>query len=136
MNSAGSASKPAASSSSRSSVEMLRAHLLLDAVGAEGRDGAAHVDAGLVERVAEGLAGVAEDDETSGLSHERAHVADVAADDDVDALHRDAAARGGVALDHQQAAVGGGARGLRRVALDAHRSRHHVLRDPDSGVAV
>src|SRR4051812_38529688 len=56
--------------------QVLLAHLLLDAVGAEGGDGATHVDAGLVQRVAEGLAGVAEDDETSGLTHERGHVAD------------------------------------------------------------
>ena len=42
---------------------MLVAQLLLDAVGAEARDRAADVEARLVDRVAERLAGVAADDE-------------------------------------------------------------------------
>ena len=50
---------PARASRSRHLGEVLVAHLLLDAVGAEARDRAAHVDARLVERVAERLAGVA-----------------------------------------------------------------------------
>ena len=88
---------------------VLVAHLLGDAVGAERRDVAAHVDARLVDRVAERLARVAADHQPAGLRHERAHVADVAADHDVDALHRDAAPRSGIALDDQQTAVRGGA---------------------------
>ena len=52
------------------------AQLLLDAVGAEAGDRAAHVDVRLVHRVAERLAGVAEHDEPPRLRHERAHVAD------------------------------------------------------------
>ena len=59
-----------------------------------------------------------------------------AADDDVDALHRDAAPRSGIALDDQQPAVRGGARGLRRVALDPHGAAHHVLGDAGARVAV
>ena len=55
---------------------MLVAQLLLDAVGAEARDRAAHVDARLVDRVAERVARVAADDEAAALGHERAHVAD------------------------------------------------------------
>src|ERR1700747_2941915 len=50
--------------------------LLLDAVGAEPGDGSAHVDVRLVDRITECVAGVAADDETSALRHERAHVTD------------------------------------------------------------
>src|SRR4051794_23304259 len=50
--------------------------LLLDAVGAEARDAAAHVHVRLVDRVAERLARVAADDEAAALRHESAHVAD------------------------------------------------------------
>src|SRR5215210_8992005 len=54
---------------------VLRVQLLLDAVGAERRDAPAHVQARLVDRVAERLAGVAADDERARLGHEGAHVA-------------------------------------------------------------
>ena len=111
-------------------------HLLGDAVGAQRRDVAAHVDAGLVDRVAERLAGVAADHQPTRLRHERAHVADVAADHDVDALHRDPAPRSGIALDDQQPAVGGGARRLRCVALHPDGAAHHVLGDTGARVAV
>ena len=67
-------------------LRVLRAHLLLDAVGAEALHRAAHVDACLIERVAERVAGVSADDEPPLLRHERAHVPDRAADDDVDPL--------------------------------------------------
>src|SRR4051812_39088673 len=110
--------------------------ILLDAVGAERLDAAAHVEVRLVDRVAERVAGVAADDEAALLRHERAHVADRAADDDVDALHRDAAARRGVALDDDEAAAAGGGRRLARVALDDHRPGHDVLGDADARVAV
>ena len=115
---------------------MFGPHLLGDAVGAQRSDVAADVDAGLVDRVAECLAGVAADHQPAGLRHERAHVADVAAHHDVDALHRNTAPRSGIALDHQQAAVGGGARRLRRVALDPDRAAHHVLGHAGACVAV
>src|SRR5512132_204371 len=72
---------------------VLLAQLLLDAVGAEAGDRTAHVDPGLVDRVAEGVAGVAAHEQAPLLRHERAHVPDGSAHDDVDALHRDPAAR-------------------------------------------
>src|SRR5271155_4712398 len=85
-------------------------HLLLDAVGAQAGDGAGDKNLGLVERVAEIVAGVAADDQPAGLAHERAHVPDRTANDDVDALHRNAAAGTGVAFDDDEpaAARGGG----------------------------
>src|SRR3954469_579989 len=116
--------------------DVLVAQLLLDAVGAERLDRAAHVEVRLVDRVAERVAGVAADDEAALLGHERAHVADRAAHDDVDALHRDAAARRRVAVDDEQAAAPGGGRRLARVALDDDGSRHDVLGAADAGVAV
>src|SRR5579871_5604087 len=84
---------------------VLGAQLLLDAVGAEPRDLAADVDARLVQRVAEAIAGVAAHHQPALLRHERAHVTDRPADDDVDALHRDPAAARRVAPDHEQAAA-------------------------------
>src|SRR5438093_8999818 len=98
--------------------EVVLADVLLDAVGAEAFHLAANVDAGLVDRVAEGVAGVAAYHEPAGLRHEAAQVADRAADDDVDSLHRDAAAGGGVAVDDEQAAAAAGAGGLAGVAVD------------------
>ena len=112
------------------------ADVLLDAVGAEARDLAANVDAGLVDRVAKGVAGVAAHDEAAGLCHEGAQVADRAADDDVDSLHRDAAAGGGVAADDEQAAAPGGARRLAGVAVHHDLSRHRVLGGAGSCVSV
>src|SRR6202022_3666828 len=94
------------------------------------------VDAGLVDRVAERLAGIAADHQTSGLRHEGTQVADAAAHHHIDTLHRNTAPRGGVALDHQQAAVGGGAGGLRRVPLDPHGATHHVLGYSGACIAV
>ena len=99
-------STSARSSSPRSSARVLVAHLLLDAVGAEARDRAAHVQVRLVDRVAERLARVAADDEPALLRHERAHVPDRAAHHDVHALHRDPAARRRVAADHDAARRG------------------------------
>ena len=131
-----SSSKPAAVEQPAELLVVLGPHLLGDAVGAQRRDIAAHVDARLVDGVAERLAGVAAHHEPSGLRHEGAHVADVAADDDVDALHRNAAPRSGIALDHQQPAVRGGTRRLRCVALDPDDAAHHVLGDAGAGVAV
>ena len=100
---------------------MLVAQLLLDAVRAEARDRAAHVEPRLVDRVAERLARVAADDEAARLRHERAHVPDRAADDDVDALHRDPAARRGVAVDDEQPAAAGRSGRLAHVAVDDDR---------------
>ena len=116
--------------------DVLVAHLLLDAVGAEPGDRAAHVEPRLVDRVAERIAGVAADDEAARLRHERAQVPDRAADDDVDALHRDAAARRGVAVDDEQPAVRGRARRLADAAVDDDDARHHVLGDPGARVAA
>src|SRR5919108_6553244 len=62
---------------------MLVAKLLLDAVGAETGDLAADVDARLVDRVSERLAGVPADDEATRLRHERAQMPDGAAHDDI-----------------------------------------------------
>ena len=39
-------------------------------------------------------------------------------------------------MDHEQAAVRRGGRGLAGGAVDDHLARHHVLGDPDTGVAV
>src|SRR5262249_33279363 len=97
--------------------DVVLAELFLDAVGAEARDGAAHVDVRFVDRVAERVSGIAADDEATALCHEGAHVADGAADDDVDAFHRDAAARGRVAAHDEEAAAPGRARRLAGVPV-------------------
>src|SRR6266508_2255599 len=68
---------------------VLVAKLLLDAVRAKAGDLAAHVEAGLVDRVAQCLTRIAADDEAAGLRHEGAQVTDGAPDDDVDSFHRD-----------------------------------------------
>src|SRR5690242_1731393 len=60
--------------------QVLGPHLLADAVRAQRLDGSLDVDAGLVDRVAQGVPGVTADDQAAGLRHESAHVADVAAD--------------------------------------------------------
>jgi hypothetical protein len=59
----------------------------------------ADVDPRLVDRVAEGLAGVTANDQATGLGHESAQVAHGAANHDVDPLHGDPAARSRVAVD-------------------------------------
>src|SRR6202521_4485670 len=64
-------------------------HLLLNAVGAEAGDSAGNKDIGLVNRVAEGRAGIATDDQRTGLAHKRAHMADRTGNDDGNAFHRD-----------------------------------------------
>src|SRR5262249_5292830 len=110
-------------------------HLLLDAVRAEGGDLAAHVDVGLVDRVAEPLTRVAADHERALLGHEPADVPDRSVDHDLDSLHRDPAAGRGASLDHQQAAAPGRARGLAGAALDHDAPGHHVLGHPDAAVA-
>src|SRR5271165_2033037 len=56
-------------------LEVLGSQLLLDAVRAQLRDRPAHVQARLVQRVAERLTGVAAHDQRTRLGHERAHVA-------------------------------------------------------------
>src|SRR5262245_3776231 len=82
--------------------DIILGHRLLDAIGAEARDSAGDVDPSLVERVAEVMAGVAADDQRTGLAHECAHMPDRTANDNGDALHRDAAARTGVALNNDE----------------------------------
>src|SRR5829696_4871270 len=115
---------------------VLVAQRLLHAVGPERRHAATDVETGLVDRVAEGLAGVTADDQSPGLRHEGAHRTDVTADDDVDALHRDPASHRRAALDHEQPAVTGGACGLRGVAVDPDGAGHHVLRDAHADAAM
>ena len=115
---------------------MLVAQRLLDAVRAEAVHLAAHEEAGLVERVAERVAGVAEHHERSGLRHEGRHMPDRALDHDVDAAGRDAAAARGIAVDHEQTAAPRGAGGSRGIAFDVHAARHHVLGDADAGRAI
>src|SRR5439155_19379150 len=90
-------------------------HLLLNTVGAEAGDSTGDKDLGLVDRVAEVLAGVATNDQRTGLAHERAHMSDRTADDNSDPLHRDAAARTGIALDYDKPAAARGGGGLRGV---------------------
>src|SRR5436309_1164095 len=65
------------------------AQLLLDHVGADARDRAAHVDVRLVHRVAERVAGVTEHGDHARLGHEPTHVADRSLDEDRAALERD-----------------------------------------------
>src|SRR5215218_8089453 len=62
--------------------DVVLGELLLDAVGTEALDRAAHVEVRLVDRVAERVARVAADDEAALLGHERAHVPHRPADDD------------------------------------------------------
>src|SRR6266436_5702362 len=97
----------------RNALDIARSHLLFDAVGAEAGDSAGDKDLGLVERVAEVMAGVATDDQGTGLAHKRAHMPDRTANDNGDALHRDAAARAGIALNDDEPAATGGRSGLR-----------------------
>ncbi len=111
-------------------------HLLGDAIGAKGCDIAPDVDACLVDRVSERLAGIAANDEPARLGHERAHVSDVAANHNVDPLHRNTAPRSGFALDHQQPAVCRGTCGLGCAAFDPDGAAHHVLGDAGARVAV
>src|ERR1700694_4468597 len=94
--------------------------LLLDTVGAEACDAAAHVHVRLVDRISERVTGVPADDETSALGHERAHVADRAPDDDVDSLHRNPAARACVAVHDEQTAAARRAGGLACLSFDHH----------------
>src|SRR5690349_24353959 len=77
----------------RDLLAMLVAQLLLRAVGAQALHRAADVEAGLVERVAERVAGIAQHHPPAGLRHERAPVTHRAADADDGALER--AAHGG-----------------------------------------
>src|SRR5215211_1909703 len=117
-------------------VGVLGAQLLLHAVGSQRGDAAAHVQARLVDRVADRIAGVAADGEHALLRHERAHVPDRALDHDPHALHRDPAARGRIAAhDDQPAAPGRGAR-LARVAVDGDGPGHDVLGQADARVPV
>src|SRR5271157_2796637 len=51
-------------------------HLFLDTVGAEAGDSAGYKDLGLVDRVAEVVAGIAADDQRARLAHETAHMPD------------------------------------------------------------
>src|SRR6266545_5635996 len=105
-------------------------------VGAERADPPGHVDHRLVQRVAEGLAGVTADEDGPRLGHEPAHVTDVASHDDRAALERDPSPRAGVSRDRNHTAVGGRAGGLGGVAVDADRARHEVLADPPADEAV
>ncbi len=102
---------------------MLVADLLLDAVGAEARDLAADVEAGLVDRVAEVVARVAADHQRPPLGHERARVPDRAVDDDVRPLDRDPAARRGAALGSPA-----GRRARRRPPTGSRRRRRRPCR--------
>ena len=68
-------------------------------------DLAADVDRAVVHRIAEVLAGVAEDDHAAALHHEAGERAGAAADDDRAALHVDADARADVALADEIAAA-------------------------------
>src|SRR5688572_6133868 len=88
-------------------LDVMRGHLFLDAIRAEAFDLALHIEARLVERVAEVGAGVAAYHQAAGLCHEGAHRADAAADHDIDALHGNAAARAGVTLDDDEATLAG-----------------------------
>ena len=65
----------------------------LDAVDTEARNLAADVNSAVVHRIAEIVAGVAEDDHATALHHEAGEGADAAADDDRAALLVDADTR-------------------------------------------
>src|SRR6266545_7959341 len=115
---------------------VLVAKLLLDAVRAKAGDLAAHVEAGLVDRVAQCLTRIAADDEAAGLRHEGAQVTDGAPDDDVDSFHRDPAARRRVAVHDQQPAVAACAGRLARAPVDDNGSGHQVLGHSGTRVPV
>src|SRR5882757_1814205 len=76
----------------RDDLMMFSAHFLFDAIGSKALDPAAHEQAGLVNRVAQRIAGIAEHDQIAGLPHERRHMPDIALHDYIDTLHRDATA--------------------------------------------
>ena len=95
-----------------------------------------HVDDRLVERVAQGVAGVAPDEDGARLGHEAGHGPGVAGDGHGAALEGDPGPQGGVALDDDAPAPGAGPGALRRAAPDADGAAHEVLADrpPDEAV--
>ncbi|MNN36777.1 hypothetical protein D3C81_1506850 [compost metagenome] len=115
---------------------MLRTHFFCDAIRAQRLNAAFHEDLGFVQRVAEGIASVTADHQTTSLPHEAAHVSNTTADHNVDALHRNAAACTGVTFNHQQTAMGSGASGLRSAAFHSNVAGHHVLCTADTNVTV
>src|SRR5690606_39765541 len=120
----------------RQLVDVMRGHLLLDAVGAEAFDTALHVKSRLVDGIAEARTGIAAHDQTAALGHERAHMANRTADHDVDAFHRDAAAKAGSAVDGQQPAAPPCTARRRAAAFAADFARHHVLGNAVAAAAV
>jgi hypothetical protein len=84
---------------------------LLDAVGAEAADRAAHEQTRFVDRITERVTGIAEHNQIARLPHESGQVTYRTFDYDIDALHRNAASRRGVAIDDEKNAMPGCAPG-------------------------
>src|SRR5882757_127610 len=74
----------------RDNLVMFGAHFLLDAIGSEALDPAAHEQAGFVNRVAQRISSIAKHDKIAGLGHEGRHVSNIALYNDIKAFHRDA----------------------------------------------
>ena len=102
-------------------------HLAGYRIDAQPIDLAADVDRAVVHRIAQVLAGIAQDHHAPALHHEAAERAGAAADDDRAALHVDADARADIALADEIAAAHRGAESRARVLLDHHRPGEHVL---------
>jgi hypothetical protein len=115
---------------------VLLAQLLLDAIRAQLGDLSTDVDARLVDRVAQGLARVAANDQAAGLGHEPAQVTDRPANHDVDALHGDTAARRRVAVNDEQASAPGRAGGLACVSLHHDGAGGQVLGEAGTCVSM
>src|SRR5580698_7288317 len=71
---------------------MLIAHRLFNAISAEALRVPAQKEPRFVNRIAECLAGIAQDHQVACLCHEGAHMTDRALDDDIAALQRNSAA--------------------------------------------
>ena len=116
---------------------VLVAHLLLDAVGAEPCDRAAHVEARLVDRVAERVAGVAAARPASRVCAMNALMCPTEprttmSTPFIEMPQRAEASPWTTSSPPRPVAPGR----LARVAVDDDRARHHVLGDAGAGVAV
>src|SRR3984957_11353399 len=96
----------------------------------------ADIDRAVVHRVAEVLAGIAQDHHASALHHETAERAGPPADDDRAALHVDAHAGTHIAPADEVAAAQRGAESRSRVLVDDHGPGEHVLRARPADTAL
>ena len=102
-------------------------HRFFLGIGAESVNLAAHIDHGLVERIAQAARGVAANDQPAGLGHERRDMSDTAADDNVAAFHRDAATARCIPFDDDQPTMPRRPDTFGSIAAHADHARHDIL---------